>query len=146
MRHPEAPAMRAAAMANPDFMRRWGRLTTAAVREAVEPLVGNLISQTHIERMVQELVMYKDVYTLQEFIHIKDPERLQAVIAFWQEWKKILPARHEYAMRVFLLQPSSACVGRAFSILNNIYHKLMTRMLNDYFELQLQLRFSNGVL
>ena len=60
---------------------------------------------------------------------------------FWRT-HKLFPAWREFAHLCFLLQPSSACVERAFSILKYIYGDQQTTALHDLVETTLMLRYN----
>jgi hypothetical protein len=58
-----------------------------------------------VERMIEELSKYQDVCYEQDWSSKSDSEVLGEVILFWQSCNTSLPAWHEFAMCVFLLQP-----------------------------------------
>lgn len=64
---------------------------------------------------------------------------------FWLCNKDELPSWFDLVRKLWLLQPSSAMMERAFSVMNNVFGKQQTNMLNDLFELTVMLRFNRGL-
>ena len=69
--------------------------------------------------------------------------RLQNILTFWAS-HRLLPAWTDYAHLVFLLQHTSACVERAFSIIKYIMGDQRVKSLRDKIEGSLMLRYNRG--
>ncbi len=72
-----------------------------------------------------------------------DPSRTADHAKFWREMMVSLPTWSDIAFRAALLQPSSACVERIFSMLNATNHDTQENMLEDYVEGALMKRYNN---
>ena len=68
---------------------------------------------------------------------------LENIIEFWSE-RKSLPAWREFAHLSFLLQPTSASVERAFSILKYIYKEQQLSSMVDLMKTTLMLRYNKN--
>lgn len=134
---------RAASMADPLNMRR-KTLTARELRDVVKPLTSKLVSTALIDRMVAELSEYERACMSIDWSNDEYNVRLKKIITFWST-HKLLPAWTEFAHLVFLLQPTSACVERAFSILKYIMGDQQVRSLRDKVEASLMLRFNRGL-
>ena len=71
-------------------------------------------------------------------------EKADLIEDFWTK-HKLLPAWTEFAHLCMLLDPSSACVERAFSILKYLYNDQQSMSLQDKVEASLMLRFNRGL-
>ena len=87
------------------------------VREIIAPLSLKLLSSSLINKMINELEEYQIQSDACLWSDIKDNMMLENIIEFWSE-RKSLPAWREFAHLCYLLQPTSASVEVAFSILN----------------------------
>ena len=72
---------------------------------------------------------------------MKDKEVLENVIEFWSE-RNSLPAWREFAHLCYLLQPTSASVERAFSMLKYIYTDQQSVSMVDLIKTTLMLRYN----
>jgi hypothetical protein len=63
---------------------------------------------------------------------------------FWSHHEIPLPHWTRFAHILFLMQPTSACVERAFSLLKYIYGNQQQSALMDLVELQLMLRYNRS--
>ena len=68
-----------------------------------------------------------------------DDEILVKIIEFWSE-RNSFPAWREFAHLCYLLQPTSACVERAFSMLKYIYSERSVSLV-DLIKTILMLRY-----
>ena len=143
--HPMAAMMKAAATANPDWMRRVLPPSTEALRELLDPMVeSDFITQVMVEGLVEEYTLYRTIFVQQNFYTEKQDVKNYRLLAFWEMHKKALPKWRAFAHLCYLLQPSSACVERAFSILKAIYTKHQTRTLVDLISVSLMLRYNHN--
>ena len=143
MQHNCLPLWKAAGLADPLNMQR-ETITPRHLRETVEPLVGMLVTPALIDRMISELSEYEKACTSLNWMSDSYEDRLKKVESFWA-CHKLLPAWTEYAHLVFLLQPTSACVARSFSILKYIMGDQQVSSLRDKIEASLMLRYNRGV-
>lgn len=142
MGHNCLPLWRAASMADPLNMQRQ-TLTASDLRVRIQPLIGNLVPRPLVDSMVAELSEYERACSNLDWSNEKYDRRLVKVEEFWST-HKLLPAWTEFAHLVFLLQPTSACVERSFSILKYIMGDQQTRSLRDKIEASLMLRYNRG--
>ena len=154
--HPRASVFEAAALANPDYMRRLmleadadHPVDAAFVRAKVAPLVGKLIPKELLDQMVKEISAYKSVAKTRNwegvpFAKTKNVADLQMnIIEFWSTHRGF-SAWRKFAHLCFLLQPSSAAVERAFSFLKYIYDKQSKTAKQDLIETTLKLRYNSA--
>lgn len=143
MAHNCMPIWRAASVADPLNMQR-KTITPRDLRLAVEPLVSKLITSALLDTMIAELSEYERACSTLDWGDDTYAKRLVHVLDFWAS-HKLLPAWTEFAHTVFLLQPTSACVERAFSILKYVMGDQQMRSLRDKIEGSLMLRFNRGI-
>ena len=134
---------RAASLADPLNMHRTA-ITPAYLRAAVAPLLNKLFKPALVDSMIGELSEYDKACSKIDWIHEKYSVRLGKVEAFWST-HKLLPAWTEFAHLVFLLQPTSACAERAFSILKYIMGDQQVSLLIDKIEASLMLKYNRGL-
>jgi hypothetical protein len=132
----------AASMADPLNMKR-KKITPNEIRTKVKPLIGNLLTKTLVDNMVGELSEYDKACDTLDWSNDTYQLRLVNVETFWAS-HKLLPAWTEFAHLVFLMQPSSACVERSFSMLKYIMTSQQANSLNDKIEASLMLRYNRG--
>jgi hypothetical protein len=132
----------AASMADPLRMKRKS-LTSANVRHLVKPLLGKLVSSALVDRMVGELSEYDKACEDLDWSNDTYQTRLINIETFWGK-HRLLPAWTEFAHLVFLLQPSTACVERSFSMLKYIMGDQRSSSLQDKIEASLMLRYNRG--
>lgn len=142
MKHNCLPFWEAASMADPLNMQR-RTITPLYLRATIIPLMDKLVTDALVDRMIGELSEYEKACSNLDWSNDTYQVRLENVEAFWSS-HKLLPGWTEFAHVVFLLQPSSACVERAFSILKYIMTDQQTRSLRDKIEASLMLRFNRG--
>ena len=142
MSHNCMPLWSAASLADPLNMHR-KTITPRDLRIAVEPLMKKLISPALLDQMIAELSEYEVACNTLNWSDDTYEVRLKKIVVFWQSHKR-LPAWTEYAHAVFLMQPTSACVERAFSKLKYIMGDQQIRSLSDKIEASLMLRFNRG--
>lgn len=142
MAHNCMPLWRAASMADPMNMKR-KRVTSRDLRDNVEPLLGKLVSSALVDRMIAELSEYDRACSTIDWTDDTYEVRLQNILTFWAS-HRLLPAWTDYAHLVFLLQPTSACVERAFSIIKYIMGDQQVKSLRDKIEGSLMLRYNRG--
>ena len=99
------------------------------VREIIAPLSLKLLSSSLINKMINELEEYQIQSDACLWSDIKDNMMLENIIEFWSE-RKSLPAWREFAQLCYLLQPTSASVECAFSILKYIYTEQQSSTTN----------------
>ena len=75
------------------------------------------------------------------FSDLKDDIMLENIVEFCSE-RKSLPAWREFAHLCYLLQPTSASVERAFSILKYIYTEQQSSSMVDLIKTTLMLRYN----
>jgi len=93
--------------------------------------------------MVAELHKYDQACEKLDWSNDDYQKRLVKVVTFWSS-HRLLPAWSEFAHLVFLLQPTSACVERAFSMLKYIMGPQQMHSLRDKIEATLMLRYNRG--
>lgn len=100
--------------------------------------------------MVKELSAYKALAQTRnwEALHVSEKKQekenlLQNITDFWAVSRGV-PAWRKFAHLCYLLQPSSACVERAFSFLKYIYDKLTKTSKQDLVEITLKLRYNSA--
>ena len=74
---------------------------------------------------------------------IEDINPSTDIIEWWFRHKAILPNWHSAFEKVLLIQPSSATVKRAFSLLQNSFSNKQSRSLEDYIETSVMLQYNN---
>ena len=142
MNHPALEWFNATMFANPQNMAAYP-CNARDLREAVRPLVPKLIDESLIDGMVAELGAYKMVADVAlQWGNLSYQDRLKNIEDFWAQPRKNLKAWTEFAWTCMLLQPSSACVERAFSMLKYILTYLQFCALQDKIETSLMLRFN----
>ena len=109
------------------------QLNAATVRLKAVPLVAcHLISPAHLDNLIAELAQYQLVCACIDWDDKSFAQKTALVEEFWAR----LPAWTKFAHLCMLLQPSSACVERAFSMLcvqlkyimgDQQYHSLLGR-------------------
>jgi hypothetical protein len=139
MKHSCLQYWEAASMADPLNMKR-ETITPRKLRTLLEPLMGKLVSPALMDSMIAE----RSACSTLNWTNDTYAERLVKVESFWA-LHKLLPAWTEYAHLVFLLQPTSACVERSFSILKYIMNDQQVSSLSDKIEASLTLRFNGGI-
>ena len=144
MNHSSINLYRAARIANPEVMKNTPK-NAAAVRDAVRPLQPKLVSNDLIDRMIEELADYQIACIAINWERFDISEKIKAAEEFWSSHKK-LKAWTEFAHKCMLLQPSSACVERAFSILKYIFDDQSASSLHDYVETSLMLSYNRRSL
>ena len=142
MNHNYLPLWRAASMVDPLNMQR-ETLAAGDLRTRIQPLVGKLVVPALLDRMVAELSEYERACSLLDCSNCQYADRLVKIEAFWCT-QKLLPAWTEFAHLVFLLQPTSTCIERSFSMLKYIMGDQQTRSLRDNIEASLMLRYNRG--
>lgn len=143
MAHNCNPLWKAASIADPLNMQRKS-ITARELRTAVEPLLGRLLTTALLDKMVGELSEYDKACSVLRWTDDKYDVRFKKVEDFWSR-HKLLPAWTEFAHIVFLLQPTSACVERAFSVLKYIMGDQQVASLQDKIEASLMLRYNRGI-
>jgi hypothetical protein len=142
MNHPALELFNATMFGNPQNIANYP-CDARILRDAVAPLVPKLIEVTLLNRMVQQLATYKMVADVaRDWGNLTYQERLLRIVEFWSVPRKNLDAWQEFAHTCMLLQPSSACVERAFSILKYILTDQQYNALQDKTETSLMLRFN----
>ena len=91
--------------------------------------------------MIYELAAYQIQSNECLWSDMKDKEVLENIIEFWSE-RKSLPAWREFAPLSYLLQPTSASVERAFSMLKYIYTDQQSVSMVDLIKTTLMLRYN----
>ena len=141
--HPARQIFICTALANP-YEMYCHPVGTEGLRDRLAPLVGKLLDQNLVDRMVGELSAYKEACSnpaVRNWDSLSDAEQLKEFVSFWCT-RRLLPAWKEFAHLCFLVQPSSACVERAFSILKYIYGEQQTTAKQDLIETTLMLRYN----
>ena len=91
--------------------------------------------------MINELAAYQIQSNECLWSDMKDKEVLENIIEFWSE-RKSLPAWRELAHLCYLLQPTSASVKCAFSMLKYIYTDQQSVSMVDLIKTTLMLRYN----
>ena len=91
--------------------------------------------------MINELAAYQIQSNGYLWSDMKDKEVLENIIEFWSE-RNSLPACREFANLCYLLQPTSASVERAFSMLKYIYTDQQSVSMVDLIKTTLKLRYN----
>ena len=144
MQHPCIPLYNATCIANPNTMRKMvlkGDCSAERIREIVAPLSPKLLSSSLINKMINELAAYQIQSNECLWSDMKDKEVLENIIEFWSE-RNSLPAWREFAHLCYLLQPTSASVERAFSMLKYIYTDQQSHSMVDLIKTTLMLRYN----
>lgn len=147
MMHPCMPLFGVASLANPNTFRHEciniaGAMTGVALRNLLAPACPKLVSPTLLDKMIAQLAQYMRAVQSVNWDDQDDAALLEKIADFWAEPNALISAWREFAFLCYLIQPSSACVERSFSILKNIYGDLQTRSLNDLVKVTLQLRYN----
>lgn len=136
--HDCMPLFEATRLGNPEFMKNVD-LTAQQVRDMVAPLCPKIIPVRLVDQMIRELADYQAAvghYRIDGSIQ----ERIERVADFWAIKRKNLKGWTAFAHMCMLLQPSSACVERAFSLLKYILSRSNT--LHDLIEITLMLQYN----
>ena len=91
--------------------------------------------------MINELAAYQIQSNGCLWSDMKDKEVLEKIIEFWSE-RNSLPVWREFAHLCYLLQPTSASVERAFSMLKYIYTDQQSVSMVDLIKSTLMLRYN----
>ena len=129
-------------LCNPEVMKNTPK-NSAAVRELVQVLKPKLLSDDLLDRMIQELADYQIACIAINWDGFDIASKIQAAEDFWASHPN-LKAWTEFSHKCILLQPSSACVERAFSILKYIFDDQSTQSLQDYIGTSLMLRYNRS--
>jgi hypothetical protein len=143
MEHTCMDVWRAASLADPVNMQRT-TITPAFLRLTIAPLKEKLVPDSLIDRMISELSEYEKACSNLDWSNDTYAIRIRNVETFWAT-HKLIPAWTEFTHLVFLLQPTSACVERAFSILKYIMGDQQVASLSDKIEMSLMLRYNRGL-
>jgi hypothetical protein len=140
MGHPKLWIYSTTAMANPVVMKG-APLSLVAMRTLLEPFYPCLLSKSDISELIEEAPRY---YIKCEALNwdpdMKYEDLLPMLQQFWVTHKS-LTAWRKFAHICFLLQPSSACVERVFSVLKYVYTTdQQSTMLIDMLETIVMLR------
>jgi hypothetical protein len=109
----------------------------------LQPLVGKYIADDEVINLLTEIGAYTVACRdLTSPLGLSWLEKVDNVVNFWDLSKLHLPFWYKFATRCFLLQPSSACVERAFSMLKNIYNKSSVKMYESTAETTLMLQYN----
>ena len=100
-----------------------------------------LQSSSLINKMINELAPYQIQSNECLWSHMKDKEVLENIIEFWLE-RNSLPAWRDFAHLYYLLQPTSASVEHAFSMLKYIYTDQQSLSMVDLIKTTLMLRYN----
>ena len=143
MGHPRLDLFRATMFGNPETMQKYP-CDANALRAAVQPLVqAKFIDKKLVDGMVDELHAYQMACDVARDWHeLSYQERLVNIEDFWAARRKNLDKWTQFAWTCMLLQPSSACVERAFSILKYILTDQQFQSLHDLVETTLMLRYN----
>lgn len=93
--------------------------------------------------MIRELSDYKLIAATIDWEPLNVPQKLQAILDFWKTAHRV-PSWQRFAHLCYLLQPSSACVERAFSLLKYIYGEQQKTSKQDIIESTLMLRYNRS--
>ena len=142
--HPTMDLYRAAMYGNPEYMYKYNVRSAQQLRDDVQPLVEKrFIKKDLVNGMVTELAEYQLVCDeASTWTTLTYTERLQKIEDYWAVKRTKLAAWTEFAHTCMLLQPSSACVERAFSILKYIFTDQQSTSLGDLIETTLMLRYN----
>ena len=107
MGHSKIRIFEAAALCNPDYMRRVGpHMCMDNFRLHIQPLVDeSFISQGHVEPLVGEIVQYQAVCRGENWSAIEFHEQVKRPVFFWMQHKSILPAWCKLAHACFYYSP-----------------------------------------
>ena len=143
MEHACIDVWKAASLADPLNMQGT-TITPAFLRLTIAPLLRKLVPDSLVDRMIAELSEYEKACSTLDWSNDVYAVRIKNVETFWA-CHKLLPAWTEFAHLVLLLQPTSACVERAFSILKYIMGDQQVASLSDKIEASLMLRYNRGL-
>ena len=150
VQHPCIPLYNATCIANPNTMRKMvlkGDCSAERIREIVATLSPKLLSSSLIndDQWSSSLINERAAYQIQSnecwWSDMKDKEVLENIIEFWSE-RNSLPAWREFAHLCYLLQPTSASVKRAFSMLKYIYTDQQSLSMVDLIKTTLMLCYN----
>jgi len=134
--------MKVARWADPDFMKKVP--TAEIMRNELNPLVDKLIDGDEVDNLIKQMPDYQMSAMLFQ-PQAKWEPKVDCIVQYWQSYKAALNHWYEFARKCFLLQPSSASVERAFSMLKSIYGKQKSAKLEETVEIELMLRYNNRV-
>jgi hypothetical protein len=112
--------------------------------QKVLEVFSKFLTVTETNKLITELADYKHSCSgLKRRVHdaIIHGENIET---FWRNHEGSLPEWTKFAHRIFLLQPTSACVERAFSLLKYTYGDQQQAALMDLIEIQLMLRYNRS--
>ena len=128
---------KAARVIRPSFVGVYGD-----ANELVNDMQGLLAFKFMTPEMFSNLT--KEVVTYFPIVkHL--PDLSLSTKNFWLAYKKELPTWFDLVRKLWLFQPSSAMMERAFSVMNNVFGKQQMTLMNDLFELTVMLRHNRGV-
>ena len=144
VQHPCIPLYNATCIANPNTMSKMvlkGDCSAERIREIVAALSPKLLPSSLINKMINELAPYQIQSNECLWSHMKDKEVLENIIEFWLE-RNSLPAWRDFAHLCYLLQPTSASVEHAFSMLKYIYTDQQSLSMVDLIKTTLMLCYN----
>jgi hypothetical protein len=108
---------------------RAGSLSQQSILTSLEALP--FLKRELVNKMIDELPTYLALLGLAPDLEL-----------YWRNNSRRLPAWSEAAFLVSLLQPSSGCVERAFSLLRNLFTDRQRSTLEDYIEGSVKLAYN----
>lgn len=93
------------------------------------------VSDRDVTNLTAELPKYLNAATLARATY--------PVRSFWVDNRATLPSWYAVVEKLWLVQPSSAMMERVFSVLNNVFGKQQTTVLNDVVEATVMVRFNH---
>lgn len=137
------PHWRAASMADPLNMQR-GKVTLGDLRNRLEPLKDNMVSDELIRRMEDELPAYAQACSSLEWSNYTHVERLDKIEEFWCKHTSHLPSWSEFVSLVLLLQPTVRCVDKFHAKLDEVIKEEETKPAEYHLEAAVTLRYNRG--
>ena len=119
-------------------------MSTAELKSLLEKRRREKDDQDKREQLlkeIRELAAYQIQSNECLWSDMKDKEVLENIIECWSE-RNSLPAWREFAHLCYLLQPTSASVERAFSMLKYIYIDQQSLSMVDLIKTTLVLRYN----
>lgn len=108
--------------------------------DQIEPSLRNLsfLSSEEIAALLSELPRY--IVQAQGF----PPDFDEDHELWWRQHRLELPAWYSSLAKVAVFQPSSACVERVFSVVNNLYDEQQGSALQDHLEASVMSSYNNS--
>jgi hypothetical protein len=144
--HPAIKYFVAAQIIDPFYVKENNNELNGTSVESILKVFSLFLSDEDIKDLLSEFSDYKYISECVRNVVIDAKLRGDYIEQFWANNLRTnqLPTWTKFAHRLFLMQPTSACVERAFSLLIYMYGDQQYASLMDIIEIQLMLRFNRS--